>query len=50
MENSDWVGTGNDELDATKMKEKYTPRAIALGWSTNTEGDAACPNCLEKNT
>ena len=44
-EQPEWVGTGNLELDAHKMKDEYAPKLIELGWSTNSEGDVLCPSC-----
>lgn len=45
LNDSDWESTGNDELDASKMKEVYAPKMIGLGWSTNKNGDILCPKC-----
>jgi hypothetical protein len=50
MEFADWATTGNDELDASKLKEVYAPRALEMGWSTNSDGDAQCPKCSSRNT
>ena len=44
-EQPDWVSTGNLEHDSGKMVEEYTPKALAYGWSGDSDLNLFCPSC-----